>query len=254
MPIPIRHEDGIAVLRLELGRGNAINAPFIAALGAALDEVERSEARAVVLTGLGKVFCGGLDLTTLAGFDAPAMERFIESFEVMYRRVFSFPRPIVAAVNGHALAGGCVLAMACDLRVMADGPYQLGLNEVQLGIPFPPVVMEIVRNATPHQVWGPVLVQGKRFAPAEAHRVGLVHRLAADGDALPAAIEEAKLFAAAGRDAVTIVKAELVARVLANVAPIDAGKKRRFLEAWFGADAQGRIMALRAELEKPRGS
>jgi enoyl-CoA hydratase len=254
MPIPITHEDGVAVLRLELGRGNAINPAFVAALGATLDDVEKSDARAVVLTGLGKVFCGGLDLMTLAGFDAPAMERFIETFEGMYRRVFSFPRPIVAAVNGHALAGGCVLAMACDLRVMADGPYQLGLNEVQLGIPFPPVVMEIARNATPHHAWGQVLVQGKRFSPAEAHRVGLVHQLAADGDALPAALEEAKLFAAAGRDAVSIVKAELVARVLANVAPIDAGKKRRFLESWFGADAQGRIGALRAQLEKPRGS
>jgi enoyl-CoA hydratase len=186
----------------------------------------------------------------LSAFDVPAMERFLEAFESMFRRVFAFSRPIVAAVNGYALAGGCVLAMACDLRVMADGPYEIGLNEVELGIPFPPVVFEIARHATPHHVSSPVLVQGRRFSPAEAHRVGLVHRLTSEGDLLPAAMEEARRYAAAGRDAVSIVKAEIVARVLANVAPIDAGKKRRFVEAWFGADARHRIGALRARLMK----
>lgn len=248
MPIPLTLDDGVAVLRLELGRGNAIDPAFIAALHAALDEVEQTDARAVVLTGKGRVFCGGLDLVTLGGFDAPAMERFIEAFEGMYRRVFSFPRPLVAAVNGHALAGGCVLAMACDARVMADGPYQIGLNETQLGIPFPPVVLEIARHATPAHVASLVLVQGRRMSPAEAHRFGVVHRLASDADVLPAAIEEAKLYAAAGREAVSLVKADLVTRVLAKVAPIDAGRKRRFLDAWFGPDAQARIGALRASL------
>lgn len=143
MPIPITfHEGGVAVLALELGRGNAIDHAFVDALHGALNAVLQSDARAAVITGKGRVFCGGLDSVTLHGFDRPAMERFVDAFEGMFRRVLAFERPLVAAVNGHALAGGAILAMACDLRVMTDGPLQLGVNEVQLGIPFPAAALE----------------------------------------------------------------------------------------------------------------
>jgi enoyl-CoA hydratase len=179
------------------------------------------------------------------------MERFLDAFETMFQRVFSFPLPLVAAVNGHALAGGCILAMACDVRVMADGPFQIGVNEVQLGIPFPPAVFEIARHATPAQARSAVLAQGKRFSPAEAHRIGLVQRLAGEGGALAEAAEEARSFATAGPDAVRAVKADLVSRVLgklAQSAPTRAARTQRFLDAWFGPEAQARIGALREEL------
>ena len=146
MPIPITEDAGVAVLSLELGRGNAIDHPFIEEMHRALDAVEKSDARAAVITGKGRVFCGGLDLLTIHAFDRPALERFVDAFEGMFRRVFAFDRPLVAAVNGHALAGGAILAMACDLRVMADGPFQIGVNEVRLGIPFPAAAFEIVRQ------------------------------------------------------------------------------------------------------------
>jgi enoyl-CoA hydratase len=253
MPIPLSIEDGVAVLRLELGRGNAIDDALIAALHGALDEVQRSDARAAVLTGKGRVFSGGLDLATLAGFDRPAMERFLDAFEAMFQRVLAFDRPIVAAINGHALAGGCILAMACDLRVMADGPYQIGANEVQLGLPFPPVVFAIARHATPAAARSLALVQGKRFSPAEAHRFGLVHRLAPDGGAVPVALEEARLYAAGGPDAVRAVKADLTSRVLAKIPADGAAWRRRFVDAWFGAEAQARIAAVREQIaSKPR--
>jgi enoyl-CoA hydratase len=166
MPIPVTFDDGVAVIALELGRGNAIDPAFITALHGALDEVERSDARAAVVTGKGRVFCGGLDLVALHAFDRPTMERFIDDFDALFRRLFSFARPVVAAVNGHAIAGGAVLALSCDLRVMADGPHHFSLNEVQLGIPFPPATFEIVRRATPAAARSAVLLQGRRFSPA----------------------------------------------------------------------------------------
>ena len=256
MPIPLVLDAGVAVLSLELGRGNAIDPAFIDALHAALDEVERSDARALVLTGKGRVFCGGLDLVTLHGFDRPALERFVLAFDGLFRRVFALPLPVVAAVNGHALAGGCILAMACDLRVMADGPYQIGVNEVQLGIPFPPAVFEIARRATPAAARAAVLLQGKRFSPSEAHRIGLIQRLAPDSEALAAAREEAALFASAGPDAVRAVKADLIATAEARIDAAFAARTARFVEAWFSQEGQARLGALREALvakQRPRG-
>jgi enoyl-CoA hydratase len=239
---------GIAVLGLELGRGNAIDHAFVAALNTALDDVEQTDARAVVLTGKGRVFCGGLDLVALHALERPAAESFFDSFDALFRRVFAFERPVVAAINGHALAGGCILAMACDLRVMAEGPFFIGVNEVQLGIPFPGATFEIARQATPAAVRRAVLLQGRRFSPAEAHAAGLVHRLAGERGAVAEAVDEAQLFASAGPAAVRAVKADLVAPVLARIDATVAARKARFAEAWFGAEAQGRLAALRAEL------
>ncbi len=211
---------------LELGRGNAINPAFVAALHGALDDVEQTDARAVVLTGTGRVFCGGLDLPALHALDRPAAEAFFDSFDGLFRRVFAFERPVVAAVNGHALAGGCILAMACDLRVMVDGPFFIGLNEVQLGIPFPGATFEIAsaRHAPPRRATA-VLLPGRRFSPAEAHAIGLVHRLAGERGAVAEAIDEAQLFASAGPAAVRAVKADLVAPVLARIEATHAARR-----------------------------
>jgi enoyl-CoA hydratase len=239
---------GVAVLSLELGRGNAIDPAFITALHAALDEAERSEARALVITGKGRVFCGGLDLPAIHAFDRAAVEHFVDAFDGLFRRVLAFERPVVAAINGHAIAGGCVLAMACDLRVMADGPFQIGLNEVQLGIPFPPATFEIARRATPAAAQSQVILQGRRFSPAEALALGLVHRLTGERGVLADAVDEARVFAAAGPAAVRAVKADLVAPVLARIDAVTAERRAHFLDLWFGADAQGRIAALCAEL------
>jgi len=248
MPILHRLNDGIAVLSLELGRGNAIDPPFIDALHASLDEVERSDARALVITGKGRVFCGGLDLVTLYGFDAAGMDRFVAALDGIFRRVFAFERPTVAAVNGHALAGGCILAMACDRRVMADGPYQIGLNEAQLGIPFPAAPFEIACQATPTAARSATIVQGRRYSPVAAHAAGLVHRLGAGGGALEDALDDARLFAALGPAAARAVKAELVAPVLARIDATAAPRRARFLEHWFSPEARARIGALREEL------
>jgi enoyl-CoA hydratase len=250
MPITRTMEGDVAVLGLELGRGNAIGHPFIDAMLAALDDVERSGARAVVITGQGKVFCGGLDLVTIWDYDRAAMGDFVDAFERMFTRVLAFPRPLVAAVNGHALAGGCILAMAADLRVAAPGPYQIGLNEVAIGIPFPAAPYEIAVRATPRAARAAVLVQGRRFSPEEAVAAGIVHRLAGDRGVVVDAIEEAQRFAASAPEAVADTKADLVARALARIEATRAAKRERFLDRWSSPEARSRIGALRAQLQK----
>ena len=250
MPIVRTLDDGVAVLSLELGRGNAIDHTFIDAIGTALDETLRTQARAVVLTGRGKVFCGGLDVLAICDYDRPTLELFLDAFEGMFRRVLAFKLPVVAAINGHALAGGCLLAMAADYRIMAPGAFQIGVNEVMLGIPFPAVAFELARRVTPDLAASTVLMQGRRFSPEEAVAAGLVHRLAGDRGVVAEAVEEARRFAAGGPDAVADTKADLVAPVLARIEATRAAKRERFVTRWFAPDAQTRIRALRDQLSR----
>jgi enoyl-CoA hydratase len=250
MPITRTLEGDVAILRMELGRGNAIDHPFIGAMLAALDDAERSGARAVVITGQGKVFCGGLDLVTLWDYDHAAAGAFVDAFERMFTRVLAFPRPVVAAVNGHALAGGCVLAMAADYRIAAPGAYQIGLNEVAIGIPFPAAAYEIAMRATPRAARAAVLLQGRRFSPEEAVAAGFVHRLAGERGVLADAIEEAQRFAEAGPEAVADTKGDMVARALARIEATGPAKRERFLDRWFSPEARARIGAIRAQLGK----
>ena len=254
MPISSTLDAGVALLRLELGRGNAIDPAFIPALHAALDEAAGAGARAVVLTGKGRVFCGGLDLVALDALDRAGMDRFLVDFDGLFRRLFAFERPTVAAVNGHALAGGCILAMACDRRVMAAGPFQIGVNEVQIGLPFPAAAHEIVRRATPAEARSLVMLQGARLSPEQAHAIGIVHRLAGEGGAVDAAMEEARAFAAAGAEAVQAVKADLVASAVAKIDATAEAKRARFLDHWFGAEARARLGALREGLLAKQGA
>jgi enoyl-CoA hydratase len=248
MPITRTLEAGVALLTLDLGRGNAIDHPFIDALDAALDAALADGARAVVITGRGKVFCGGLDLVTIWEYDRAAMGRFVDAFDGLFRKVLAFPRPVVAAVNGHALAGGCILMMACDHRLAQPGTFQIGLNEVALGIPFPAAAFEVARRATPDAAASAVFLEGRRFTPEEALAAGIVHGLAAD--VVAAAVAQAQRFAAGGLDAVADTKADLIAPVLARIDATAAAQRERFLDRWFAPDARARVGALRAQLDK----
>jgi enoyl-CoA hydratase len=248
MPIVRTMDEGVAVLSLELGRGNAINYAFIDALRAELDELEREEARAVVLTAKGRVFSSGLDLVAIYDYDREQMGRFVDAFDGMFQRVFSFSQPVVAAINGHALAGGCILAMAADFRLMQPGSFQIGLIEVALGIPFPAATFEIGRHATPAAAAPAVFLAGARLSPEEAVASGLVHRLAGEKGLVADAVEVARRFVAGGPEAVRHTKADLLAPVLSRIEATRTARRERFLNLWFANEARTRIGALRESL------
>src|SRR5262249_5994588 len=124
----------VAILRLARGKGNALNLEFTEALMEALDRLERSTARAAVLTGQGSVFGAGVDLPTLVAGGADYVRRFVPLLGRLFERLATFPRPLVAAVNGHAIAGGAMLMLACDQRLLARGTARVGLTEIRVGV------------------------------------------------------------------------------------------------------------------------
>ena len=177
--VSLEIQDHIATLVMDDGKANAMNANFLEALMGGLEEARSAQAQAVVLTGRSGFFSGGLDLKTLPGLNPTDFAATVNRFEEMIRHVLDFPVPTVAAVGGHALAGGAVLLLACDLAVAGAGPFKVGLNEVAIGIPLPTFVMELARLRLAPRSWTRALVMGQSFAVEEAARVGFVDEVIA---------------------------------------------------------------------------
>jgi len=151
--------DGIAVLTLDHGPVNALDLELLTAIPGALAAV--ADARAVVLTGSGPSFSAGVDLKRIVEGGPRYVERFLPALSAALLAVFDHAKPVVAAVNGHALAGGCVLAAACEMRLMSGGT--IGLAELAAGVPFPTVPLEVMRHAVGPGAGG----DGARPRPAD---------------------------------------------------------------------------------------
>jgi enoyl-CoA hydratase len=246
-PYQVTWDGGLALVRLACGKANALNPWSLAAIDGALDEAASGGARGIVLTGYDRFFSGGLDLVGLYGLERHAMDDFMRKFDGLMLRVFTLPVPVVAAVAGHAVAGGAVLALACDARVMGAGAGRFGLNEIQLGVPFPASALEIVRHAVPASAVEEVLYRGELHEPRGALARGLVTEIV-DGDVVEAARRTCTRLAAAPAGAFQTIKAALKApavdRARATLEPL----RRAFVDAWYAPDARRLIGEARARL------
>jgi enoyl-CoA hydratase len=175
--IEVEDRGVVTILRLARGKGNALNLGLAAALVDALDRLDRSPARAGVITGQGFVFGAGVDLVELAEGGPEYVRRFVPVLLQGFERLATFPKPLVAAVNGHAIAGGAILMLACDQRLLARGTARVGLTEVRVGVVFPALALEVARFATPPQHFSTLICTGRTWPPEEALARGLVDEL-----------------------------------------------------------------------------
>ena len=178
--VHLDHRDSVAMMRLEHGKVNALDLELLQELRRHLDELrEASDVRAVVLTGSGRSFSAGVDLFRILEGGPSYIEEFMKAFRNVLLRIAEFPKPVVAAVNGHAIAGGCVLACACDYRVMTqgEGEGKMGIPELLVGVPFPALAWELLGSAVPEPEVRRLALTGKLLSPEEALRTGLVDEL-----------------------------------------------------------------------------
>lgn len=181
----IRYEKNGAVARIVLddGKANAMSVPFFDALGAALDRAESEDAASLVIAGRAGFFSGGLDLKLMPTLGRDGIARLADRFARTMLRVHASRLATVAAVTGHAIAGGCILAFACDTRVVTDGAYRVQLNEVAIGIPMPRWMTWIAESVLPAPLRAPFLLHARSLTPAEAHHHGMAETIAASPDA-----------------------------------------------------------------------
>lgn len=243
-------QDGVALLRMAEGKGNAIGARWLEEMELALDELLASGARAMVVVGSESFFSAGLDLPALIELSEAQMEAFIDDFSAVMLRFFELPVPTVAAINGHAIAGGCVLALQADRRFMASGPAKIGLNEVQLGIGLPAVVMETLRAQVPPGSLGPIALEGRLFDAHEALQLGLIDKVVAPGELVAQAMAWAKAMAQLAPEAVQQIKSALRRPVAERVRSGSAHDAAGWVNTWRSQSGQSRLRAAVARLTK----
>ncbi len=230
-----RCEDGVALIRLDRPKMNALSTELLRQLAEVLSGMADDLPGAVVLWGGERIFAAGADITEFGGFDDAA--RVAGGFHQVLDALATFPRAVVAAVNGYALGGGCELALACDLRVVGEGA-RLGLPEIQLGIiPGGGGTQRLARLIGPSKAKD-LILSGRHVRSEEALRIGLVDRVVPDAEVLPVAL------AWAGE----LAKGALVAQSLAKRAideglsgPLSAGlalERALFAEAFTTEDAR----------------
>jgi enoyl-CoA hydratase/carnithine racemase len=243
----------VAVLRLDKARGNAIDEPLVTALAEAAAEAARDDAVAGVLLASAhpKLFCPGLDLVSLADYDRPGMERFMTAFAVSVWALYGLPKPVVVAVSGAAVAGGLILALTGDHRVLRRGAA-VGLNEVKVGVPLPWSVTRLLRASAAPQALGRIALLGRNFENEDALAAGLADELA-EAEGFEAACR-ARLDEFVDKDAraLAATKAFLREPVLAEMMAHERERLPAFLDGWFSASTQKRIRATVASL-KARG-
>ena len=170
MTITRTTSDGISVLTMDDGKVNALDLGFFNQLDAALDEC--AEDAGVVITGRPGMFSAGLNVKTMATLDNDGLTELLVQFGRTFLRVWLEPRPVVAAVTGHAIAGGTILAMACDHAVAADGEYAWGLTETTIGFPLPQWIIQIARGNVAANFLDDLLLPGRTVLPEQAVAAG----------------------------------------------------------------------------------
>jgi enoyl-CoA hydratase len=195
---------GVTVLRLQHGKVNALDTELLRAITAAMGDLD--PASAVVITGAGSAFSAGVDLKRIVDGGQPYVREFLPALTEMFLAVFDHPGPVVAAVNGHAIAGGCVLAAACDVRLMAGG--RIGLAELSVGVPFPTVALEIMRHAIGPAV-GHLVLTARLLDAGQARSIGLIHDVEAPEALLDSAVALAQAMAKTPAEVYSLSKRQL---------------------------------------------
>jgi len=215
--ISLAHRGDVAILTMAHGKANLFDLEFCGAVAAALDACAKSAVKAAVITAGGSIFSGGVDLRRLVDGGHGYAEQFLPALGRAFDVAFAFPKPLVAAVNGHAIAGGCILACAADRRLMARGTGRIGVPELLVGVPFPTVALEIMRLAVPPPHLTTLIYSGETVVADRAVELGLVDAAADPDRLLDEAINAANAMAALPPAAFAITKNQLREPALARI-------------------------------------
>jgi enoyl-CoA hydratase len=207
--IEIQERGEIAVLRMQHGKANAFDVEFCEALVNRLAELTQPSIRALVITGQGQIFSAGVDLLRILEGDSEYLRSFLPALKKAFETLFCFAKPVVAAINGHAIAGGCVLACAADHRLMASQSGRIGIPELLVGVPFPTLALEIVRLAAAPTHFRAMVYRGATFSPEEAQEKGLVNATTEPERLLDEAIAAARALAAVPAEVFAITKRQI---------------------------------------------
>jgi enoyl-CoA hydratase len=248
--IDVEVVDGVVVVRLAHGKVNALDLEILREITAVFRNLDGGD-EAVVLTGSGTAFSAGVDLWRIVDGAADYIEAFLAALSETFETVFAFGKPVVAAVNGHAIAGGCVLAACCDFRIMGERG-RIGVTELQVGVPFPVAALEILGFAMGPARAHRAILDGVTVESAAAVSHGFADEVVAQDDLVPAALAKAgRMVRAIPADTFRLTKHQLHLDVVERI------ERRRPADApavaglWKARAADGTV---RAYMDRLSGS
>ena len=240
--IGIEKTGELALVRLKRGAVNAINHEMVLELLQLFHGLRDDDSvGGVVLTGSGKFFTFGFDIPEFMSWSKDAFIEYLTDFTRFYREVFLFPKPVVAALNGHTIAGGCMIALACDRRLMAEGTSKISLNEVDIGASVFAGATEMLKARVGHAVAEQVLYSGDMYMPEEALSLGLIDRVCPADELLDIAMEEAAGMAARDPVAFAGIKNLLRRPVLDDFSGREAASVQEFADIWYSEETRKKL-------------
>jgi enoyl-CoA hydratase len=236
--ISIERQGAIAILRLNRPPANAFCLELAREFEAAFDDKLQAEARALVLTGSGRFFSGGLDLKAVPTYSKEQQRDFLDVLNRLLGKLYACPIPVVGAINGHAIAGAFILALATDYRIGPTTAAQFGLTEARVGIPFPAVPMIILQAELGPQDVRYSTLYARTFGPEEALRRGLLDELQPPEAVVERAVEVARDLASMPADAYRRIKHQVRQSAIAQIEEVIATGADPMLEGWLSPEAQ----------------
>jgi 3,2-trans-enoyl-CoA isomerase len=242
--LTVSNDDGLTIVTLERGKVNALDATYVGRLRERFEGLEEDESvDAVILTGAGSFFSFGFDVPELLTYGKQQLESFLRDFTALYTQLFLYPTPLVAAINGHAVAGGCMLATSCDRRVMASGKAKISLNEVTFGASVFAGSVEMLAAIAGRRNAEEILLGGAMYRAEEALQLGLVDEAVLPERVLEVAERQALGLAAGDPAAFRSIKMLLRGPVAAEMRRLEEASIAEFSEIWLSPQT-------RAQLEK----
>lgn len=240
--VTVERRDRVAILKLARDVTNALNLEHVLRLAKALEEAKQdSEVRGIVLASANdKIFSLGFDIPWLYEADQEQVGRFYRLFNKTCLDLYTIPKPTIAAITGHAIAGGTILALCCDYRHIADGRKLMGLNEIKLGVPVPYLPDCIARQLLGTNKAREVLETGDFYPAEDLLRMGMVDQVLPLESVLTKSVEKAAQLGSAPR-AFALIKQNRVETIEARVREHGEEKARAFLGCWYSPDAQEKL-------------
>jgi 3,2-trans-enoyl-CoA isomerase len=240
-------KDGeIATVTLSRGKVNALNAPMVEELTKAFQNLAKDDnVNSVILTGSGKFFSFGFDVPEFLTYAKSDFIRYLEKFTNLYTYMFQFPKPIIAALNGHTIAGGCMLATACDYRLMVSGKAKISLNEVTFGSSVFAGSVEMLRFCAGSRNAQSILYSGAMYSAEEAFDLGLVDKVSAEDALTEDARKVALEFAQKNSLTFSSIKLHLRQAVAARMMERETDSILEFTDIWYSEDTWEKLKEIK---------
>ncbi len=246
----VKNEGRVAVITLAHGKANALDVEICDALRKEFKALRKSDASAIVIASTGKIFSAGVDLPRAADGGRKYLKSLVRALDKMYEEIFLHPKPVVAAINGHAIAGGCVLACCADYRVLAKDAGRMGVTELLVGVPFPAFAFEVLRATTSPMHFPKFTASGETFDTEGALACGFADEAVAADRLMSRALEKAEVLAAIRTEAFRVNKLHTRASAKQFLANDGKNIDRQIMKVWTAPETVENIRAYVARVFK----